>query len=361
MPSPSQGSVFVPESQAEPPKVARQAPDALLWQHYLAHAGQTIATTSTDPRHTRMWATAIPAIAFSHSITSHAMKAFSAFCLSASLRTKPSVYDFRATAELHYFQSVKSLRLSLSTVDKVSADAVLACAMILIPCGLALVQHTEGFSDVQDWLHHLRGWRALGSTIYASSPQVDSAASLIPYPQPGIPDLPSLPKATRDTTYPWSSSDPFIHQIDRTRRNAMEGLSTMVRSLCSDYDSKLLEPYVAAIASLEHVMDYVLHHQVTNLFRAVFTWPIYMRPSFVQLLFKHDYLAEAIYAHWLVIVMIVEDLWWLRGFGSKQIVNLAKHSKFLSHPGSELLRWPVEMQNLWCGRSSDGIVQAKLS
>lgn len=267
------------------------------------------------------------------------------------------VYDFRATARLHYCQSVNFLRTAIPHFDTVSADALLACAMILIPCGLALSQNEDGFFELHDWLHHLRGWRILGSTIYKSNPHLDSTTSLIPYPQQGIPDPAFLPKAIHGSTCLWASADPFVNEIDRTRRKTMADLRCKIEALRSDCIATSFEAYIAAVGSLEYVMDYVLQYPVSNLFRAVFTWPIHITPMFIQLLVDHDAVAQAIYAHWLVLTLVVEDLWWVKGFGSSQIGQMAGQSEFSRPPGCELLKWPIEMRDEWRNWSSRLIVQ----
>jgi hypothetical protein len=107
--------------------------------------------------------------------------------------------------------------------------------------------------------------------------------------------------------------------------------------------------YASAVTALEHVVDYILAYPVTNLFRAIFIWPIWVPPEFIDLLLRHDGVALAIYAHWLVLTMALDDLWWLKGFGSGQIERLAESEVRLGRSGSNgLWLWPVEMLNVEC-------------
>lgn len=325
----------------------RTTPDSLLWKYYLCHASKTIVATSTDPGHTRMWQESIPAIAFTNPMASHAMMAFSAFCLSVSAPTESQAYHVRATAELHYYQSLIRLRNSLPSVDLSSADAVLASAMILIPCGLALAQSDKGVYSLNDWLCHLRGWRAIGSRIYGSNGRMRSITQLIPYPQPGIPDPDDLPQGHHGVSRLQTSANVLMSQIQASWRKAMSELSFTINERSSGHDASDSKAYLASVTALEYILDYVSEFPVANLFRAVFIWPIQISPRYIELLSSYDDLALAIYAHWLVLTMAVDALWWVKGFGPGQIERLAGQSKFSNLPGSELLRWPIEMLQVW--------------
>jgi hypothetical protein len=344
-PSPHPTSSRVPSITNKPCQTST-TPDALLWQYYLAHASKTITASSTDPAHTRMWAESIPAIAFSSAVVSHALMAFSAFCLCASPTSPPRKFELRATAERHYYHSVKLLRRSLEAAGQREADVVLACAMVLIPCGLALVGSDDrGVFSLRDWACHLRGWRVIGASIYG---EVDAASKLIPYPQPGIPDVEDLPERLIGDESTWTSSMPLMKEIRRSWPEAMARLRRAVDSYCKfnggSGDAAHATIYTSAITALEHVVDYILAYPVINLFRAVFIWPVWVSPEFIELLAHNNGLALAIYAHWLVLTMTLEDLWWLEGFGSGQVERLAASQVIVGRGDFDgLWAWPVEM------------------
>ncbi|KAM0713962.1 hypothetical protein Q7P37_010925 [Cladosporium fusiforme] len=352
MPGPSRSLSGTAPPQEDLIELAGRAPDALLWQYYLAHASRTIAVSSIDPSHTRMWVNSIPAIAFKHPIASHAMLAFSAFCMSASPRMKSTTYDLRATACLHYCQSVNSLRKSLPIMDASTLDAVLACAMIMIPCGITLAQSHHGVFALHDWVHHLRGWVALGSLFCQLDLTVDNTTRLIPYPQLGIPGPGDLPTPRRGHPSLMTSTDPFISAIRRTWRKAMADLIAATRALHIDHESADLDACLVAINSLEYVIDYILNYPIPNLFRAVFQWVLYIPRRFIELLTAHDDLSLAIYAHWLVLAMTLEDLWWTRDFGSGQLKRLVESDMVSSKLSLGMLKWPVEMREEWLKNGS---------
>ena len=323
-------------------KLARRAPDALLWQYYLRQASQTISTTDTDPRHTKMWESSVPAVGFSNTLVSHAIMAFSAFRMSSTICAGTTSYDFRTTGQLHYHQALKQMQALLPFLGRDNADAVLACAMVLIPCGLALAHGGESVEKSDDWLYHLRGFRTLGAAIYQG--EKSSADRLVPYPQQGILD------SGRQGLIIGSDvvlAAPLLARIRRSWRDALGNLKTAVDRVGIVVDAADRKAYEAAIERLDYAMNYTLGCKVPNLFRAVFTWPILLSSHFCNLVAKRDHLALTIYSHWLVLTMLVEDKWWVGEFGSERIEATLVEFKRVGSPFIPLLGWPVRMMTDW--------------
>jgi hypothetical protein len=323
-------------------KFARRAPDALLWQYYLRQASQTISTTDTDPRHTKMWESSVPAVGFSNALVSHAIMAFSAFCMSSTTCAGTASYDFRTTGQLHYHQALKQMQALLPFLGRDNADAVLACAMVLIPCGLALAHGGETVEKSDDWQYHLRGFRTLGAAIYQG--EKSSADRLVPYPQQGIPDSGMKGLITGSDVI---LAAPLLARIRRSWRDALGNLKTAVDRVGVVVDATDRKAYVAAIERLDYAMNYTLGCKVQNLFRAVFTWPILLSSHFCDLVAKRDHLALTIHSHWLVLTMLVEDKWWVGEFGSERIEATLVVFKRVGSPFIPLLEWPVRMMTDW--------------
>lgn len=127
----------------------------------------------------------------------------------------------------------------------------------------------------------------------------------------------------------------------------MSDLRLTINERSSGYDALDSKAYLAAVTALEYILDYVSEFPVANLFRAVFIWPIQIAPRYMELLSCYDDLALAIYAHWLVLTIAVDDLWWVKGFGPRQIERLAGQPEFSNLPGSALLKCPIEMLEVW--------------
>lgn len=145
-----------------------------------------------------------------------------------------------------------------------------------------------------------------------------------------------------------AASTPLMKEIRFSWPGAMARLKSAVDSHCrySGGDAADATVYTSAITALERVVDYILAYPVVNLFRAVFIWPIWVPPDFIELLAHHDHLALAIYSRWLVLTLALDDLWWLKGFGSGQIERLSVQAARSKVSGFEdLWTWPVEMLN----------------
>ena len=170
---------------------------------------------------------------------------------------------------------------------------------------------------------------------------------MIPYAQRGIPEAArnhiSLGSATL-----WAPARTLAQVIRRSRGHAIASQKVAIKALDTTDDVADVEAYEAAADALEAVMDYTLDCRVLNYFRAVFTWPIRISPRYIELVMRHDTLALAIYAHWLVLTMLLEDLWWIQDFGTERITKMAA-SWDPDSPDMNLLRWPLEMLEEWRG------------
>lgn len=345
-PNPSLICSTTENSRQDSHKFANRALDALLWQYYLVHASTTMSSIDTDPSHVTMWEMSVPAVAFSNPVASHAIMALSAFCMSATTSNETGGFDFRATAQLHYYQALKQMQALLPVLDRDKADAVLTCGMVLIPCGLALTQGGIRNDTPNDWLHHLRGFKTLGEAIYDEEDWAVSASQLVPYPQKGIPNA-EIHELSRDDDDIVGSAAPLFNRIRCSWQDAVERLEAAVNQgevLQNAADS---EACMSAIKSLSYVINYILTCRVQNLFRAVFAWPTYLSPHYIRLVTSRVDLAIAIYSHWLVLTMLLEDMWWVADFGSERIRCMSMVLERSASPYRPLLEWPVNMRAAW--------------
>ncbi|KAK3637679.1 transcription factor [Elasticomyces elasticus] len=292
-----------------------------------------------------MWECSVPAIAFDHPVAAHAVLALSAFSLRSS--TESTLYDLQATAELHYCRGLQILRASLPVLDQSNADAVLACAMVLIPTALAFARQSAQRTPQLDWLYHLRAWPALGASIYDTTQSTTEAADrLIPYPQRGIPDG-EQHASNFDGDALCASSSLLYNVIRHSWQGALEGLGAAIERSAIVHSETDCEAFSAALAALQYVMKYTLECRVVNLFRTIFTWPIKISKRFILMVIARDHIALAIYTHWLVLTILLKGLWFVGDFGSDRIQRLEAWYKRWDSPYIGLLRWPVETRIAW--------------
>ncbi len=327
-----------------------QVPDGLFFQYYLRHVSGTLATTAKVSV-ADLWQTAVPAIAFTHPDASHGITALSALCMGSNHHSANSTMmaaspDFERTAELHYTAALADLRASIEAPDHSSVDAVLACCITLVPCGLARARRPTADNLIGDWLFHMRGLWTLGETLSAPSRPDDQHQQIVPWPQhdsPGL-DHPSTELADQ-LVRPIPS---VVQAIHRGRYEVIERLQRLVTRPEAQIPPDGLQVYLEATSRLVVLYNYITEGPVGNYTRAVFHWAVMSSPRFVQLLADQDGTALTVLPHWLVAMIAEENSWWwLVGFGSSRIRLIADILEKAQSPCRDLLIWPMEMVERW--------------
>ncbi|CAJ2506026.1 Uu.00g001560.m01.CDS01 [Anthostomella pinea] len=329
-------------------RLAGRVPDCLLWKYYLGHASKTMASTDCDPAYADMWQTAVPSVAHNDPATSHALMALSALWCASShgAQLGESTFDYSATAKLHYCRSLEYLRTSMSKQGTTSPDALLACSLLLIPCGLMLARN--GSSPTREWLFHVRGFRALGDSLLGSNwtATAQPHLQLMPFPQDGSPKRPM-----HDTCCSQAMLDDrstlLLNSIERSHRDAIDTLRAAIAESGQTSIHSDTRTYTAAVDELQQVMDYVIGCCVPRRLRVIFSWTTEMPSSFEEMLMGHDELAYAIAAHWLVGTLLLDDLWFVRNFGAYRIERITERLEQTDSRYLSLLDWPREMLNDW--------------
>ena len=277
--------------------------------------------------------------------------AVSALCMrSTQEHARSSTYDHQATAELYYSQAVKHLRTSMEALDQTNIDAILACCMALVPYSLGTARVADDARLVGDWLVHIRGFATLGDSLTGSDAGKDSIPSqsspdqLVTYPQPSNP---GLDMALRSSTelIPQSSSVLLLQSIRQSGQGAMKSLRQGMDPRWSKLSTEDVQACLAALSGLEIVFDYALQGRATNYNRAVLRWLVMLPERFVQLLFEEAEAALAIFAYWLVTTVVLEDLWWMKDFGSSRIRTIAERFERSRGAYQSCMEWPLEMLN----------------
>jgi len=260
---------------------------------------------------------------------------------------RSSAFDYIATAETHYCKSLQHLRASMSKLELVSPDALLACSILLIPCGLALARATSGLLRL--WVCHLRGFRALGDTISGTHSTLRSPLDLIPFPQLGTPEPQTIDTVTAGCATEASGDrlSRFCSSIRSSKDEAVNKLRAAIAEAQPRLSSLDAEAYTAAIDEVQFVMDYTLNYGPENKFRPIFSWATEIPPRFVELLGGKDELAMAITAHWLVCTLLLDEVWFMTGFGAFRIEAVTEMLEQGMSPHRSLLDWPLEILQEW--------------
>jgi hypothetical protein len=325
----------------------RQTPDKLLFHYYLNRVGGTFASIHSDPDLARMWQTGVPSVAFAYRGASHAIMAVSALCMGLREEHAGAMYDHQATAELHYDQAVKDLRTSMAALDQANIDAVLACCMTLVPCSLAMAALTKGAALLGDWILHTRGFATLGDSLTGSDagkdsiPSLPSSESLVVYPQPSNPGLDMAVRYPADNSQQ-TSRVLLLRSIHQSAQRPMENLRRGLDPQWSMLSGEDVQACLIALEELRAVFDYALQGRAANYSRAVLRWLVMIPARFVQLLFDEAEAALAIFTQWLVTTLVLDDMWWMKGFGSSRIQAIAKLFERSGSVYLSCMEWPLE-------------------
>ena len=297
-----------------------------------------------------MWRTGVPSVAFAYRGASHAIMAVSALCmaLSEGHAGSSSPYDHQATVELHYDEAVKDLRTSMEALNETNIDAILACCMTLIPCSLAIAAITQEARLIGDWILHIRGFATLGDSLTGSDagedsiPPSPSLDQLVTYPQPSNP---GLDMAVRSLTnmVPQSSRILQLQNIYQPAQSSMENLRRGLNPRWSTLSAEDIKVCLTALDELKAVFGYALQGRATNYSRAVLRWLVIVPARFVQLLLDEADAALVISAHWLVTTLVLDNLWWMKGFGSSRIHSIVERLKRSGSVYQTCMDWPLEM------------------
>jgi hypothetical protein len=110
-------------------------------------------------------------------------------------------------------------------------------------------------------------------------------------------------------------------------------------------DEEQAEATLSAINILEDVTSQVCTGTVKALMRFLCRWPARLDKVFVDMLVGGNHFALAIHAHWLMLVMLAEDSWWvgdMGGLGIREIVSICEAEASL-HVEQGLVMWPRRM------------------
>ena len=321
-----------------------------LAKHYFAHTMQTFVETSLSEDQSCAWRVFMPALALTSPVVHRGMLTLAAICshydsvVTADPIRESSKYLEAAQAhgEIFVRESLRKMR----DMHQSESEAIIACSRFLCVLGFAFFRtHRENGSTLRDstswtWLGLLRGVRTTYTAIVNSGREIDETVA-----KDMIPELLN----DRGLHYPqeWQMglvckhpSSRFVEQSKGERFIALK--STLNTSwLC--LESQKIEYLRAAIDILELVTEHAFSPHVQSLFRMMCTWPSKVPRGFVDCLVDGFQPALAIYAHWLMLVVLLEDLWWIDDMGRSGIRNVADMCTHATPDVRSLLMWPQLM------------------
>ena len=325
--------------------------DIELAKYYLTHTVQTFARGGMSD----MWRILIPAVALTCPVVRKGMLTLAAICLHYESSTDHSDEhhsEYLEAAEAHgkifvkeSRQKMQDFQEGLRTQDQ---DSILACSRLLCVLGFAFFRtHRQNGTVLSNpaawtWLHLLRGVKTSYDAVVEAGRPVDEMfmKDMIPqlcYHQP----IPQMDVGCQE---------PCFRYIQQSRRAFIDALrSTLYRDWSSLGKEKTAD-LGAAIDLLDQVTEQVCSQQSQNLLRTICTWSAHIPKGFVDLLIGRSPPALVVYAHWLMLMVLVEDLWFIDDMGRGGIHDIIAICSDADRDVRSLLLGPQHM--LRVGRES---------
>ena len=388
--------------------------DLDLLHHYLSHTSKTLAAASNDSVKQEAWQVKIPRLALEYEGVSHALRALSALHLVSEILRfgKCCIGDsgsdltdiLKSRAESCYGQSLRILGADVASFDSTKTDSILAASSLLFlfntahaacivaqqanqeRCGARETsQHNDAAqtSRLPSWVHFITGI----TTIREPPVRKTKAASDLD----GLLDDNGIVVVPEDVASRQDADAEFLAQVDalqrpsvyshrmfsvvaKTRLNAFETLQTLLcnqRSRLRDADTdsccdalqKLIRRtslvFTWEDSSTGSISTPRLYNR--NPVRTIFSWLGLLDDNFVDLLEAGDIRALVIYAHYLTVFLLMEDVWFVGGIGRQEIErNIMAIHEYEQHEKLQVddtelrvkfnwktaMIWPTEMARL---------------
>jgi len=162
-----------------------------------------------------------------------------------------------------------------------------------------------------NWLYLLRGIRIVYNAVLESDADIDPVMSANMMPE--IP--PDDSGGTPTNGMQWYRRLPYFALLHNTREERFEGLVAELNTRKADLSEQKVNDLSSAILSLKKVTSHVCIGEVHSLFRAICTWPREISDGFMDMLLRNEPFALGVYAHWLMIVVLAKDMWWVGDMG----------------------------------------------
>ena len=325
--------------------------DTELAKHYLTHTVQIFGKCGMSD----MWRILIPAVALTYPVVRRGMLTLAALCLhyESSLDhsdEQHSQYLEAAQAHGKIFvkesrQKMQDFQEGLRTQDQ---DSILACSRLLCILGFAFFRtHRENGASLSDpsawtWLHLLRGVKTSYDAVVEAGRPVDDMFMKDMTPQ--------LWYDQRTPRIDVGCPEPRFHHIQQSRREFIDDLRSALYRDWSSLGEEKTADLGDAIDLLDQVTEQVCSQQSQCLLRSICRWSADIPKGFVDLLIGRSPPALVVYAHWLMLMVLVEDLWWIDDMGVAGIRDIIEECSDAEDGIRSLLFWPQHM--LRVGRES---------
>ena len=330
-----------------------------LAQHYLTHTVTTFASTSNQAAQEDFWRICVPAVAYTSEPVQHGMLAIAALSLHFNT-SSPTETDskFHQAARFHGNIALKNCGEQLQDLQLSNTDSILTCSRIICVLGFAFfhIRRLNG-ATIADrgswiWLEILRGVKTVRDAVVDTGKGFDSMIARDLYPE-------FAPRGADDTRSGCMtrgcSNHTVFSLVQISHRESIISLRSAIHKHRSDLGDSYTSDLLCAVDVLQEVIEQICSGEAHSLFRAISIWPCNVPRDFVDMLIDGNAFALAVYAHWLVLLILVEDFWWVGDMGRggiRQIIE-ASNTKLSGQDRDDaaaLLHWPR-----WILEAAEGV------
>ncbi|KAH8660799.1 hypothetical protein BGZ60DRAFT_456111 [Tricladium varicosporioides] len=301
-------------------------PENELLQYFISHTSLTIGS---DVSTTALWQTQIPKLAHQHPFLMHGLLACASLNLAHANPSSSKQHIIHAMC--HQNQAMPLFRHAINNQNESNCHAILAFAHLLVVNSFAFEKQDDQLfltsNDVNteedilpSWLHFIRAgcsmlcdyWDSVeNGPVKALAEHWDVPVDIPKYdtPTPLLAHFLSIiPPPTSPTIKPWSTHE--IHTYTQT--------------------AHLLD---RAFASLRTLRENFTMWDILRI------WPVEVSREFLQMVSAKHPGALVLLAHYCVMLVKMERLWWFEGRSSRLLGNVLGELDNIWWPA---VTWPVE-------------------
>jgi hypothetical protein len=138
---------------------------------------------------------------------------------------------------------------------------------------------------------------------------------------------------------------PFVQQTIDAR---FEALRTSLHQSKHSFSNEQITDLHSAISILYKVTVHIYSGEVHSLFRSICSWVSDVSSSFVDMLANGVPFTLAVYSHWLMLVVLAEDLWLVHDIGRASRREILEIHSDASPSVQRILEWPRRMVEMDC-------------
>jgi hypothetical protein len=345
---PSTQQLYWNNSSPSSPTSAEHADiESELAQTYLECVAPSFTRKCLPTKQNWVWQVFVPAQALVSPAVRHGLLASAAIWIHLHTQEERKVPDpkYLEVATSYGNAFVEQSRAQLHTLEPQHVNTNLAATRLL--CVLAFAFHRCERADGErlemswTWIHLLKGLDTAHESLLRSDQAIRPRIlhDLVPTSLEADIDSPTLHESSAAS----GQSGNTLLYISRTRSARFATLRFAHSQGWLELNGTEPDILSAAIDDLSRITELVCAGQHTGIFRILFSWIADLDTAVVQMMTDAHPGVLVIYAHWLMLLVLAEDLWWIGDMGRAGIRDVLHIIGGSASDLAPVLSWPQEI------------------